>query len=96
MKVITWNIRGMNNIHKLDIVRNFVREHKPDILVLQETKMEKEKVEKLKSSNNYCIMASSFEGTFGGMMILWKYSLFSGNLLDANKHLLVVKLKSYV
>ena len=47
MNIITWNIRGLNSIHKLDIVQNFVREHKLDILVLQETKMDKEKVEKL-------------------------------------------------
>ena len=48
MNIISWNIRGLNIIHKLDIVHNFVREHKPDILFLQETKMEKEKAKKIK------------------------------------------------
>lgn len=95
MKLITWNIRGMNSIHKLDIVQNFVREHKHDILVLQETKIEKDKSKKPKSFNNYCIMASSSEGAFGGMPLLWKRSFFSGTLLDSNKHLMLVKLKSY-
>lgn len=95
MKVITWNIRWMNNIHKLDIVQNFVTEHKIDILVLQETKMKKDKAEKLKSFNNYCIMVSSFEGVSRGTTILCKNYLFSGTFLDANKHLMVVKLKNY-
>lgn len=49
MKVIIWNIRGMDNIRKLYIVQIFFREHKLDILVLQETKMDKDKAEKLKS-----------------------------------------------
>ena len=35
MKIITWNIRGMNSIHKLDIVHNFVRDQKPDIFLFK-------------------------------------------------------------
>ena len=57
--------------------------------------MDKEKDKKIKSFNNYYIMASSLEGASGGMMILWKKSLFTGTFLDANKHLMVVKLESY-
>ena len=45
MKIVTWNIRGLNSFHKLDVVRNFVREQKPDFLLLQETKMNKDKAE---------------------------------------------------
>ena len=52
----------MNNIHKLDVVRIFFCDQKPNIMVIQETKMEKVKDECLKSFNNYTILASSFEG----------------------------------
>ena len=62
MKIITWNIRGLDSIHKLDIVRNFVREQKPDFLLLQETKLDKEKYEQIKVFKNYSINANSSEG----------------------------------
>ena len=65
MKIITWNIRGMNIIHKLDIVRNFFREQNPNFLLLQETKMSKEKAEQIKAFKNYSINASSSEGASG-------------------------------
>ena len=70
MKIITWNIRGMNSIHKLDIVRNFVREQRPDFLLIQETKMSKEKGEHIKAFKNYSINASSSEGASGGTLML--------------------------
>ena len=47
MKIISWNIRGLNNPHKHDILKNMIRDNRPDIFVIQETKMLKEKVEGL-------------------------------------------------
>lgn len=94
MNIITWNIGGLNSIYKLDIVQNFVRQHKLDYLFLQETKMDKETAEKIKSFNNYYTMAISSEGASGGTMILWKRSLFLGTLLNANKHFMVIKIKN--
>ena len=77
MKIIAWNIRGLNSIHKLDVVRNFVREQKPDFLLLQETKMDKEKAGQIKSFKNYCINASNSKGDLGGTLMLWKKNCFS-------------------
>ena len=94
MKIITWNIRGMNNIHKLDIVRNFVRDQKPDFLLLQETKMCKEKVEQIKSFKNYSINASSSEGASGGTLMLWKKN-YSGTILFDSKHLMIAKITNF-
>ena len=94
MKIITWNIRGLNSIHKLDVVRNFVREQKPNFLLLQETKMEKEKVEQIKSFKDYCLKASSSKGALGGTLMLWKSKYYSRTILNASKHLMVVKITS--
>ena len=96
MKIITWNIRGLNSSHKLDVVRNFVREHKPEFLLLQETKMEKEKVEQIKSFKDYCIKASSLEGALGGTLMLWKKSYYSRTILNASKHFMVAKLLALI
>ena len=92
MKVITWNIWGMHSILKLDIFRKKICHQNPDIMVIQETKMEKEKAKSLKSFNIYTIMASSFEGASRSMLIMWNNSLFIGIFLDANKHFIVVKI----
>lgn len=48
MKVIYWNIRGLNHPHKHDLLSNLVRDHKSDICLVQETKMSGCKVEKIK------------------------------------------------
>ena len=47
MKFISWNIIGLNNPHKQDIIKNMIRDNKPDIVLIQETKMLKDKVEGL-------------------------------------------------
>ena len=52
MKIVSWNIRGLNNPHKQDMVRNMIRDNKPDIVLLQETKVPKEKVESLSLLKN--------------------------------------------
>ena len=62
----------MNSNHKLHIVHNFVSEKKLDIFLIQETKMEKERAEKINSFKDYCLKASSLEGASGGSLIWWK------------------------
>lgn len=38
MKIISWNVNGIRAVHKKDLFEPFIKEHKPDILLLQETK----------------------------------------------------------
>jgi endonuclease/exonuclease/phosphatase family metal-dependent hydrolase len=38
MKIITWNIRGLNGRSKQRILRDCIKGENPDILMLQETK----------------------------------------------------------
>ena len=39
LKMISWNIRGLNDPHKHLVVRNLLREWKYDVVCLQETKI---------------------------------------------------------
>jgi exodeoxyribonuclease-3 len=41
MRLISWNVNGLRGLHKKGLFVPFVREYKPDILCLQETKAEK-------------------------------------------------------
>lgn len=37
-------------MHKHDLLKNLIRDHKPDILLIQESKMQVDKLEALKNS----------------------------------------------
>jgi exonuclease III len=40
MKVVSWNCRGMGNKTKEEAMKSLIRIEAPDILLIQETKME--------------------------------------------------------
>ena len=71
MKFISWNIKGLNNPHKLNIVRNVIRDNKTDIVLIQERKMLKDKVEGLLVFWGGKIIGSDFDGASGGMVVYW-------------------------
>ena len=39
LKIISWNVRGLNDSQKCLIVKNLLREWKCDVICLQETKL---------------------------------------------------------
>jgi exonuclease III len=40
LKNITWNVRGLNNPQKQEVVKHWLREWKCDVVCLQETKLD--------------------------------------------------------
>jgi exonuclease III len=73
MKIITWNIRGLNGRSKQKLLRDLIIAEKPDILLLQETKCTSEDMDKLLP---YCwkqgkVVSIDATGTAGGLAILW-------------------------
>ena len=40
LKMLSWNVRGLNNPHKRDFVKNLLREWKCDIVCVQGSKLE--------------------------------------------------------
>ena len=39
LKILSWNVRGLNDCRKRSIVKNLLREWKCDVICLQETKL---------------------------------------------------------
>jgi exonuclease III len=73
MKIITWNIRGLNGRSKQRILRDCIRVENPDILLLQETKCVGTEAETIFQ----CIwrgcefIHTDSTGASGGLAILW-------------------------
>ena len=69
MKFISWNIRGLNNPHKKDIMKNMIRDNKLYISLIQETKILKDKVEGLLVFQGAKIIGNDSDGALGGMAV---------------------------
>ena len=41
LKIVSWNVRGLNDPKKRGILRNWLRKWKVDVVCLQETKLDK-------------------------------------------------------
>lgn len=76
MKVLSWNCRGMVSKLKEDSMKGLIRYENPDILLIQETKMEE--VDFLQRSKQIWKKgggsAVSSRGASGGLGILWNDS----------------------
>ena len=90
MKIISWNIQGLNNPHKHDILRNMIRDNRPDILVIQETNMLKDKVENLSIFKGGKIIGSDSKGASGGMVVFWINKWIQGELIYQGKDIMNV------
>jgi ribonuclease HI/exonuclease III len=73
MKIISWNIRGLNSRSKQKMLRDLIIAESPDILLLQETKCTSEDMDRMIP---YCwkrggVVSLDATGTAGGLAILW-------------------------
>ena len=73
MKVIYWNIRGLNNQGKHRYLKEKLKKEKPQIMLLQETKISTMRFESILQSfkPHYEVMVIDARGTAGGIAILW-------------------------
>jgi exonuclease III len=73
MKIITWNIRGLNGRSKQRILRDSIRAENPDILLLQETKCVGKEAETIfqRSWRGCESIHTDSTGASGGLAILW-------------------------
>ena len=40
IKILSWNVRGVNDLDKRRVIKNFLRTHKVDLVCLQKTKVQ--------------------------------------------------------
>ena len=72
MRIISWNVRGLGKNRTFREAQEVIREHKPQILFLCETKMTVQQMKK--KSEQFCFpscFAVGREGMSGGLAMLW-------------------------
>ena len=96
-KILFWNVRGLNSTARQDSVHTLVQSIRADVVCLQETKREAFDLCYIK---NLCPLAfDSFlhlpsQGASGGIIVVWKSSMFSGQMVFSNEYALTVELTS--
>lgn len=73
MRVISWDIRGLNAPSKQRLIFNLRIESKPNILLLQETKIEEQNTVAIvhKVWKDVEFSANPSSGASGGLLCLW-------------------------
>lgn len=86
-KVLCWNVGGLNSESKWDSIRDKIVESKCDIVCLQQTKKEFIDTSFIKKICPPYLDAFVFlpsVGASGGIITIWKSSLFAGHLVFQN------------
>ena len=94
MKYISWNCRGLGSRLKEDALRDLIRIHKPEILLLQETKMEESAA--LQSKNKFWKkgtgIGNNSRGASGGIATFWDPTLYDIEAEHRTIHWIYTKL----
>ncbi|KAK3221173.1 hypothetical protein Dsin_015143 [Dipteronia sinensis] len=80
MLFASWNIRGLGREEKRKVVLNLVKEHKPMVLFLQETKLNYFDNSVINSLGGRYLtrgMGVEADGSAGGLVSLWNDDLFT-------------------
>lgn len=74
MQIISWNIRGLGSSVKKRFVLKLIKKRKPDMVLIQETKLETIDVclvQNLWGSGDFGFACSSASGASGGLLAIW-------------------------
>lgn len=74
LKILSWNVNGLNDFNKRDIIKSLVRKWKVDILCLQETKLQEWNAVLIHHiwGNRWAAWVElKASGTRGGVIVLW-------------------------
>ena len=79
MNFVSWNCRGLGNSSKVEPVNDLIRMASPDVLMLQETKIDEDSILSISSKRWKTNVGKvvSARGIAGGITTLWKENVFS-------------------
>ena len=74
IKILSWNVRGVNDPEKRKVIKNFIRIHRVDMICLQETKVQDMNIDIVRSLGVGRFLnwtALNAEGSAGGILLIW-------------------------
>ena len=74
VKIMSWNVRGVNDLDRRKIIRNVIRYQRVNLVCLQETKTQNMTAAVARSvgvGRNYDWRALNAEGSAGGILLFW-------------------------
>lgn len=87
LRIVTWNVRGINKKIATRNLRKLVRETKASILLCQETKNQRwsdSLLEEIWDSTNHGWLVVNSEGASGGLLISWDKQIVSLSLVQSS------------
>lgn len=94
MNMISWNVRELGGKVKKNEVRSWISQEKPDLISLQETKMESINLrlcQRLWGNNDVEWAFKPSEGRSGGLLSVWNRKIFSMTDSSVGDGFLVVR-----
>ena len=88
MNIVSWNFKGLRNSSKVEFVNDLIRMASPDVLLLQETKIDDDSLQSISSKKWKTKVGKvmSFRGTAGGIATLWTENAFTLEQSHTTQH----------
>jgi exonuclease III len=95
MKIIAWNIRGLNNPRKQRILKNKLRKEQLDLCFIQETKCTVDRMEIIskKHWSKYKTLVVEGQQMAGGILTLWNPQVINLLAVEATRYTLSVSMQ---
>ena len=74
IKILSWNVRGVNNSEKRKVIKQFIRDQRVDLVCLQETKVQNMNLRMVRSlgARRFLDWVSvDAMGSAGGILLMW-------------------------
>ena len=74
IKILSWNVRGVNNPEKRKVIKQFIRDQRVDLVCLQETKVQNMTLRMAQSLGERRFsdwVSVDASGSAGGILLLW-------------------------
>lgn len=95
MKVLSWNSRGLGHPSKKAALMELIRSEKPDILLIQETKLSQIETSKLIDQyKQYEGCTSEARGASGGILTMWNVNRWSCQGTKTQQHWISTKMEN--
>ena len=99
IKILCWNVRGLNDFEKRKLIKEVVRNQKPDLVCLLETNVKEMSLKMVKSVGvgrflNWASMDA--KGVAGGLILFWDNRVLENLEVESGGYSISVRFRNCV